>query len=706
MKKSALLALALASVPSLRAAPGDVTAVVRDRLAAEVLRAPPPSGRKVAELLASQAPDGSWADIPYGNRDRSLWPPAGHLHRLLQLELALRRPGIDPAPAAAIRAAVRSGLAFWVARDPRSANWWWNTIGMQQALAPVLVLAREDLRAEAPAVWRGACAQLARSHVDRMTGANLVWEATNLLELGALTGDRALVARMAGLIAGEIRVTTAEGVQPDFSFHQHGPQLNAGNYGLSFVPSAARVALLLRGTALRFPPPKLAILSAFESGFQEWVVWGRYLDLSSCGRQLDLPGAQMGKARSIAAAGLLLGQLEPSQAPHWRTFWARVAGRLPPGTDAPRGDRYYWRSDFLVHRPGSWYLSVKMFSPRVLRTETWVNHENYRGYHLCDGMMQLLVRGDEYRDIQPVWDWRKLPGVTFKATAAPLPYGQIRGTEHNPCPFVGGVVDDGPDGRAYAVAAMDLVKEDVGAQKAWFCFPEGVVCLGTAIRCGSPQAVATDINQCLLRGPVAVLAADGRWMRWPEGTGPKSLGAGVRAVLHDRVGYVSLAPADWVLSAGPQTGSWALLRKEGVSSAPVTRQVFNLWIDHGVRPREGSYAYAVLPLTDRDGLAAFARHPYLQVVANGSSQIVAAPGVIEAVFHRPGRCPAAGGLPGFSVDRPCVVIERRREGRVGFAVADPTQTLREVVLAPAGGVPRTVALPSGGLAGSAAELWR
>ena len=177
---------------------------------------------------------------------------------------ACQGPGSNLEGEPALRAAVRRGIAYWVERDPQSDNWWQNTIGMQQALVPVLLLSREDLMAQAPAVWKGACAQLARSHVDKMTGTNLVWEAGNLLSLGALTDDEPLIARMLDLITHEIAVTEAEGVQPDFSFHQHGAQLNAGNYGLSFVPTAARNALLVRGTRLEFPQDKIAVLSSLS----------------------------------------------------------------------------------------------------------------------------------------------------------------------------------------------------------------------------------------------------------------------------------------------------------------------------------------------------------------------------------------------------------------------------------------------------------
>ena len=352
----------------------------------------------------------------------------------------------------------------------------------------------------------------------------------------------------------------------------------------------------------------------------------------------------------------------------------RVAGELPPEVDAPVGDRYYWRSDFLVpYRPGTWYASIKMFSPWSFRTETKVNSENYKGYHLCDGVTMLLVRGDEYENIQPVWDWRKLPGITFKETSAPFPYGSSPRTEHNPNPFVGGV-SDGKVG----IAVLDLTKEDVRMEKSWFCFGDGLVCLGAGIECGSAEHVTTDLNQCLLHGPVQLLV-DGAWADAPAGRTESSL---LQAVRHDGIGYVFLSPARAILTAGPQRGSWAELRKEGVTPATVTMGVFNLWIDHGAHVKDAAYAYALLPRTDASAVARFAAQPAYRVLANTRAlQAVEAPaeGLVGAVFQTGGQVAAGNGLH-LASDGPGVVLVRRIPRGLALSVADPTQLRRTLSL--------------------------
>lgn len=700
-------AAAEAVTPSPPAAGHELTAAetgatIRARIADDLLRTPPPAS-EVRKALAQQRADGSWADVPYDRRDRSIWPPQKHLIRLTTLAIAYRQPDGPLHGDPALKSALLRGLEFWLKRDPQSDNWWHNVIAAPQELARFLVLMRDELPPEDLSL---ACERVRRSTTDRMTGANLSWTAGNLFALGAVTDDPALMRDTLGLITSTIKITTEEGVQPDWSFHQHGPQLNAGNYGLAFIDTCGYYGTLVRGTPLAFSPEQIDLLSQFALNFQDWVIWGDHMDLSSCGRQLDQPGAQAGKARSIARGSARLVFLDPAHAPALNHLIDRVAGRLPATANAPVGNRCFWNSDFMVHRPGSWYASIKTYSPRILRTETAINSENYKGYHLCDGVMLVLVRGDEYADIQPVWDWRKLPGITWHETTAPFPYGGKAPFQHNPRDFVGGA-SDGEVG----AAVLDLAKEDVTAKKSWFCFHNGIVCLGAGINSTAPEPAYTDVNQCLLHGPAMILT-DGKWQTADT---RQNLPPAIQAVYHDRIGYLFLAPANATLTCGPQSGAWSELRKEGVSPEKVSKDVFNLWIDHGPQPKDATYAYAVLPDIEQPALASAAATPPWRVLANTPQlQAVASPadGLVQAVFYAPGRL-EKNLAPAISASAPCVLlVHNRPDGALNLTVSDPTQKLSSLTLSIDGhfsgpnchangdATEVTVPLPSGGDAGN------
>jgi hypothetical protein len=74
-------------------------------------------------------------------------------------------------------------------------------------------------------------AKYERLHV----GQNRIWVAMNHLYLALLTDDlkRAEVVREA--FGDEVRVQQGEGIQEDYSFHQHGTLLYTGGYGRGFT---------------------------------------------------------------------------------------------------------------------------------------------------------------------------------------------------------------------------------------------------------------------------------------------------------------------------------------------------------------------------------------------------------------------------------------------------------------------------------------
>ena len=94
-----------------------------------------PADIKLALRYAGELkPDGSWADIDYANPCRSAWPAAQHPQRILTLAIAEHQPGITKEERAQLKAACLSAMAWWRLHDPQNPNWWYNVIGVPQAL--------------------------------------------------------------------------------------------------------------------------------------------------------------------------------------------------------------------------------------------------------------------------------------------------------------------------------------------------------------------------------------------------------------------------------------------------------------------------------------------------------------------------------------------------------------------------------------------
>ncbi len=634
-----------------------VKARLREALIPTTARTVESATQAARGYAASLQADGSWPDVDYSDRTPGPWKTSQHLARVATLARAYQIPNQPLYHAADLKARTLLALDYWLQHDFRNPNWWHNQIGVPQTMGDTLVLLEQDVTLDE--LKRGAAIMARSSWTDEAgkpvhwTGANLVWIASNRVVLGCLTHDAAVVAEAFARIFDEIRVERQgqEGIQADESFHQHGDVLYAGGYGAAFTGETTSFVDYARGTRFAATPEKLQILTNFVLDGQQWMIRGGVWDYGVTGREITRAGKD---ARSLAGAVERLARLPQPRRQELLAFAARLRGEAaaPPLS----GNRSYWKSDFMVHQRPAYYSSARMFSTRTLNTDGYINSEGKKSHHIADGANFVMRSGEEYRDIFPVWDWRRVPGTTVEQQPEPLqPKGmQTRGKTG----FVGGASDG-----TYGLAAMDLARDGLTAKKAWFFFDNEYVCLGAGINCATENPVLTSINQCLLHGPVETSLGNA-----PLEPGERTL-ADVAWVLHDRIGYVFPGHAAVHLKNQAQSGSWADI---GAGSATtVTKDVFSLWLDHGAHVANGGYAYIVVPDTDRRSLAARENHvaivsntPALQAVRHDGLHLLA------IAFWQAGRCTAA---PGWSVavDQPCLLLMRETGGGVQFALSNP-----------------------------------
>lgn len=633
-----------------------------------------PDATRAREYARTLRDDGSWADIDYASPARSSWPPSLHYTRMLSMIAAARRAATAAADRSELVEAVHRAFGFWMRHDFTCPNWWYNQIGGPKLLATTALLLGDDLKPEEfDYVTRTV---LPRAKIG-MTGQNRIWLAGNTLMLGLLESDASTVDQAAAAIWAEVAVVPGEGIQPDFSFHQHGPQQQFGNYGMAFAVEICRWGVVLRGTRWALARDPLAAFRGFLLDGEAWVNWRGAMDISACGRQF-MPHSPVEKATTIARVMGNAAVIDPPFADAYRAF---VARNRPEARNDLVGERDFWRSDYVIHRRPHFAATLKLSSVRVIGAES-LNSENLLGYHLADGTLYLYRRGDEYSDIFPVWDWQRLPGVTCAIQEnGPPKFREVRGARA----FVGGVTD-GQNG----CAALDFERDGVSARKAWFFDRDAIVCLGMGITAGPGQRVMTSVNQCLRRGPVTVQPTGGAAYTLDA---RHEVSATVDWVEHDGWRYTFLVPSAVEIAAGPQTGNWKrVFSNPATPPEAVTRDVFSLAIPHDTASGPQSYAYAITPA----GVAAkidFENARELQEVrfADGSSGMVFwAPGSAEAEMRSP-----------IAVDQPSLAWRAGATDKV--FVAEPTQKLARLTVT-IDGVAHAVALPSGGEAGRSIEV--
>ena len=526
---------------------------------------------KIKSYLELMDADGSWRDIDYADTRRSGWDPKRHADRLLEMVKVYLTPGTPLYDSRSLNEKIHRGLGYWFAKRPKSLNWWHNEIGVPKTLGPVCLLIEDELSEEE----RQGIVDVLSAAKIKMTGQNKVWLSGNVLLRGLIQNAPALVGMARDTIASEICVGRLEGIKSDWSFHQHGPQQQFGNYGLAFLTGMGFYYKLFKDTPYQFDSDQEEILRNFIEKGYKWIIWHRNMDVSALGRQL-FHNAQLHKAYALAFTAEDFG-----------------IGGFPTEGNPLKGHRHFDESDYTVHRSADWMATVKMSSSRVIGTEV-VNEDNLLGYYLGDGATFHYVRGDEYRDVFPFLDWRKIPGVTAYEDSAPLP--NVRKTKsRNLSGLVGGL---GSGDRGMSVMSLD--RDRLTGRKAWVFTDDFVLCLGSGITSDSLKNVTTAIDTRLKRSDFLTINDMGSRCL----DGKETAASGVVRLWHDGTGYIVLPGDSLHFESVKRTGSWNSFMKM-YRPVELEGEVVSIHLSHGVAPQDASYEYFVLPASTPEKISAF-----------------------------------------------------------------------------------------------------
>lgn len=621
-------------------------------------------------FINTQQGDGSWKDINYNDTARSNWDPTNHVSRLLYLNRAYITPDSKFYQQKKVSEVLHLGLNYWFQRKPICRNWWYNQIGIPRFMGLIFLFIEKELTQKE----KSEAIEVMNNSRFRMTGQNKVWLAGNVMLKALLMNDEKLVKMARDTIASEIFVTSKEGMQADFSFHQHGPQQQFGNYGLAFISSMAYYANIFGGTSLTFTPAQLNILRNYIFEGENWIVWHGYMDVSACNRQL-FKQAQVGKAMTLCVAVNQFKQVDSLFANRYDDLLKRNLqhGLIPEKQMA----KHFWRSDLTVFRGAKSYISVRACSPRVKGTE-FTNNENKKGHFISDGCTIILRSGDEYNDIFPFWDWNKLPGVT-----API-IGSVTGSPQkdnylNPDPFVGGLTR-GSNG----ISTFHLDRNGIDAKKSWFYIHGILVCLGADIKTNTGRDIITGVNQCHQKSETIITFDQGKAISTMDTLLNSN---NISSVWHDSIGYYFPRQSSTSLSLEKQSGNWHDIA-DPYSSDLVSGKVFKLWLNHGINAEKNRYEYMVLPAVSAFQFQKYVLNPDIEILSNTKAiQAVKLKdnSLFQFVLYEPTSFTSFTGLDLVETKTPgLVMIERGNSGNLTVTVADPTQAQKMFRLIVAG----------------------
>ena len=237
--------------------------------------------------------------------------------------------------------------------------------------------------------------------------------------------------------------------------------------------------------------------------------------------------------------------------------------------------------------------------------------------------------------------------------------------------YAGGVSDSIYGATAYAY--MDTNPEvNTGAKKSWYFFDNEVVCLGAGVQSTSTYPVHTTVNQCFLKDGILV----------DKGSKEETLANGSYTlqapqwVLHDKIGYFFPQKEEVFLTAQTQSGRWYDINTSK-SKKEEKMDVFTLGINHGVGPKDGSYAYIVVPgKTSAQEMEAYQKENAIEILSN-NAKIQAVRNtklnVWMVTFFEAGTFKHKE--LSVTVDRPCVLMVKDINAKsANLHIADPGQT--------------------------------
>ncbi len=562
--------------------------------------------QKIKTLEASLNKKGQWPDIDYADTAKADWKTKDHLDRVRYLSLAWADSSLPTYQSEKLKNLIDLSLHHWLEKKYKNSNWWHNEIGVPIMMRDILVLLHGHLSNNQ---FDDAMKVLHQFKVGG-TGANLTWSADLGFFYGLLSKDSVLMKNYRERILNEVKISKAEGIMPDYSFHQHGPRLQIYHYGGAYLHDNIRIAWMLRETKWAFPEEKVELLIDFIKNGWQWMSKGIYTVPGTIDRAVSRPG--MLSSTNILDLIPLLEQLSPQDT----ELFKDIEKQQENLGQQLLGYKNFPYSDFSAYHTKKFSFLLKTISKRTLGTES-INGENLKGKLLNAGNQYFLHDGQEYSDLMPFWDWNKLPGITnFKNSHLDI----IR-KEYN------GGTGDGVSG----IDAMDYglgdSEKSISAHKVWISHQNKVICLIANLQFGEAETDCfTVLDQCRYRGNISIYNRD----KPKEG---KTNFKNAKWVFHAGFAYIPISHSSMTLEIKPTKGTWSSINNSG-SKKVLTDTVFLLQLNHFPHKKPQSTGYIIASAENVAEVNHMVKDPGFKISSNNEmcQSVIFDDGEIAAAF--------------------------------------------------------------------------
>ncbi|MBI9015638.1 MAG: chondroitin lyase [Phycisphaerae bacterium] len=683
--------------------------VIKTNLIKELLRSDI-NDSLVEQAMSTIKDDGSWPEINYKDLSLTGYQHSIHVENLESMALAYCNNKSKFYKDQKLKITINKALKFWCEYNFISANWWYNIVFTPRTFVKISLIMEKDidpdiLKKLQPMIKRASKDdRWARQSADRVKICSI--EAQNYI----LIGDEENFSQLIDIIQDQIKLMTGfRGMQCDFSFHHRVHRVNnTVSYGSGYGQNCALWAACVAGTKYAFSEEKIKLLVDYHlDGLCKQKVYGKYDDKGVANRDIT-------RKETASAHSLLIPLENLYEASDYRKNEIKEIIDLCKGKiDKPTLSfaKFFWQSEHFVFQRPDFYTSVRMFSTRNRNMELAHNSEGIFNHYKSDGANHLAVKGDEYLNIWPVYDWQKIPGTTVLQKPKMPSSNEV--LQDGLTDFVGAATDG-----LYGVVGFDFISphDFIRVKKSWFFFDDEYVCLGAGIASNDfNNPIATTINQSLLRSDVIVSRANEQTKIEP---GDHHIDQ-TKWVFHNGIGYIFPEPANINLSNKTESGRWYDINKQSSSSKElVEKDVFKLWINHGKRPqgenlwlypgkmdtKDVTYQYIVVPVTIPKQLNT--ERPIETLSNNSQIQCVkhTSLGIVQAVFYTSGTITIAKAID-ITLDSPGIVMLKMKNNKIDqITVSDPTRKLSRLHMSISGEKDIAIDLPQGDYAGTSVTI--
>lgn len=411
--------------------------LIKDRVVAELMKTEVDDDR-VQTIIDRLNEEGSFNDINYVDLSRTAgFPQRRHTSDLAYLASAYQSKSSTFFKSETLKETITLGFKYWVDNDFFGDNWHNNQISTPTSLVELMLLIGDELPADL--VGKGQSiigrahmtASGARPSGDRIVIAGIL--AKNLL----FKGDRAQFGEIIKLIESEVKFSTgSRGMQHDFSFHHREDRVNnTTSYGYGKYANAfGEWSFYVAKTEYAFSVEKINhLIDYYLDGIFKQQVYATYTDVSVVNRSITH------ESRFEPHSTLEIERL--MQSTDYRQAELEEVIRLRKGETKPSQSfaKFFWQTEHFVFQRPDFYTTVRMFSTRNRNMEVPYNGPGKPTHHRADGTNYLMLKGDDYHNIWPVYDWQKISGTTIVQKPELYPPEEIQ--KDGFTDFVGAVTD-------------------------------------------------------------------------------------------------------------------------------------------------------------------------------------------------------------------------------------------------------------------------